>query len=1065
MGKRFEAFKEQTLTEMRKLQVNWITNQLHFIFVIAFILSNSIITNGQIAIPDASPVSQNFDGMGSNTALPSSWRMGEMTTTPTWAGGLTAVTQQASSGTPVTGGTYNWGTTGGSERAVGAMTSGSFDSPNNLMANYRNTGGSNITAITISYTAERYRQNIAAASIQFYYSLNGSSWTSVSAGDIGSSSFPTGTNTYYFGSPSPAIPVNFNITNLTLTPNSDFYIRWNINTTGSNSQGIGIDDVSVVATFEPTCTSPSSQAASFSASNVQYNQMQVNWTRGNGDNVLVVARLGSAVNLDPTNGMTYSANSIFGSGAQIGTGNYVIYNGAGTNVVLTNLTSSSTYYFAIYEYFNTGPCYNLAELTGNATTPATPSFYFRSKQSGNWTTVSTWESSLDNISWNNATSTPTSSDATITIQTGHSVTITSNISFDGTVIQSGATLQLSQGTSATLANGSGVDLDCFGTFLNSGTITWTGTMTVSGTYIHNNTSSSGNALDAATLSSGSTWIYRNSSSAVSASGRTFFNLYFESTSGTYSVSISGSNALTVNGDFIIGASVVLTNAMTGTNVFAGNFENNGTLTNSSGTQVYSFTGAGKTIGGTTATAFETLIIASSASITLGSNISILSGFTGTNNGILNCGTYSISGAGTFTLASGSTIITANANGMTNTVTTGVKNLSSGANYEFQGNSTGIFSTTPTANTVNNLTINSLVGDVSLGQTLTSTGTLSLLSGKLNLSGFTLTFSGTIAGIATWGSTFSNYIIATSGFLVRNNPGNTIFPVGTSSQYLPCRLSGAGVYNVNLASSLSPGLPQQSLALPTQWNITGSGSTVMDFQWPSDIFGSTAYLYKYSGTDWSTVAGPTSTNGTGPITVGFTGIPVTCCTGFTVGALGALPFELTKFDAIKQNSAVFITWQTASELNNDYFSIEKSSVGKTFREIGRVKGMGTSYETNDYSFSDENPANGLNYYRLKQVDFDGQFSYSNIVSVDFSIRSKTLVYPSTTNGSLTIETDVDWDEVGEIQIFNSVGNLQLQDKFENTQGKTELDVSFLPSGAYFLKLFRNNRFETIRFTKI
>ena len=125
---------------------------------------------GQTVIPNTTPVTQNFNGMAATTTLPTNWRMHASTASPTWAGATAAVTQQASSGTPATGGTYNFGSSA-SERAVGAMTSGSFASPNNLIGFFQNTNASNLTTLTISYDAERYRINTAAASVQFFYSL------------------------------------------------------------------------------------------------------------------------------------------------------------------------------------------------------------------------------------------------------------------------------------------------------------------------------------------------------------------------------------------------------------------------------------------------------------------------------------------------------------------------------------------------------------------------------------------------------------------------------------------------------------------------------------------------------------------------------------------------------------------------------------------------------------------------------------------------------------------------------------------------------------------------------
>ena len=116
------------------------------------------------------------------------------------------------------------------------------------------------------------------------------------------------------------------------------------------------------------CSYPTTQASSFGSGSITSNSMTVSWTRGNGNNVIVLAREGGAVNADPSDGSSYTANAAFGSGSQIGTGNYVVYNGTGTSVNVTGLSASTTYHFAAYEYNTSGYCYLVPALTGNATT-------------------------------------------------------------------------------------------------------------------------------------------------------------------------------------------------------------------------------------------------------------------------------------------------------------------------------------------------------------------------------------------------------------------------------------------------------------------------------------------------------------------------------------------------------------------------------------------------------------------------------------------------------------------------------------------------------------------------
>jgi len=127
-----------------------------------------------------------------------------------------------------------------------------------------------------------------------------------------------------------------------------------------------VDDIKIFGTAG--CTSPTTQASSFSATSITSTGMTLNWTSGNGDGRIVVVKAGSAVNTDPTSGTTYTPNTIFGSGSQLGTGNYVVYDGTGSSVAITGLSANTTYHVAVYEYSTTGQCYNLVELIGNATT-------------------------------------------------------------------------------------------------------------------------------------------------------------------------------------------------------------------------------------------------------------------------------------------------------------------------------------------------------------------------------------------------------------------------------------------------------------------------------------------------------------------------------------------------------------------------------------------------------------------------------------------------------------------------------------------------------------------------
>ena len=123
--------------------------------------------------------------------------------------------------------------------------------------------------------------------------------------------------------------------------------------------------------------------------------------------------------------------------------------------------------------------------------------------------------------------------------------------------------------------------------------------------------------------------------------------------------------------------------------------------------------------------------------------------------------------------------------------------------------------------------------------------------------------------------------------------------------------------------------------------------------------------------------------TGSITATINGSNFNLVTFASVNGTNPLPIELRSFTAQPLDNQVKLLWSTASETNNAYFAIERISEGLTFYEIGSVQGSNNSNEVLHYSFTDPSPISGINYYRLKQVDFDGSFEYSPVISIDLT----------------------------------------------------------------------------------
>lgn len=164
----------------------------------------------------------------------------------------------------------------------------------------------------------------------------------------------------------------------------------------------------------------------------------------------------------------------------------------------------------------------------------------------------------------------------------------------------------------------------------------------------------------------------------------------------------------------------------------------------------------------------------------------------------------------------------------------------------------------------------------------------------------------------------------------------------------------------------------------------------------------------------------------------------------------LPIDLIKFDYTIINSEVNLSWQVATEENNNYFTIERSANGVIWTEIDRVQGAGNSNIITNYSIIDSKPLLGESYYRLKQTDFDGEYSFSNVIIVNNNSPSLNIL-PNPSNGKFQIETK----EKIELTIFNTTG----QEIYRNTLDASKIcciDLTSQPKGFYFLTYMSSNK---------
>ena len=184
---------------------------------------------------------------------------------------------------------------------------------------------------------------------------------------------------------------------------------------------------------------------------------------------------------------------------------------------------------------------------------------------------------------------------------------------------------------------------------------------------------------------------------------------------------------------------------------------------------------------------------------------------------------------------------------------------------------------------------------------------------------------------------------------------------------------------------------------------------------------------------------------------------------TVEAAVVAPVELKNIKVSKKNAAAELSWQTATENNNSHFDIERSNDGVKFSRLDAVKGNGTTNIVQNYTFTDDAPLKNINYYRLRQVDFDGKETISKTVSINFDGKgqSKAKVYPTLVKDAVSIELSE--NTKAEISVRDLTGRVVLT---QNTEGgaNVSLNLSSLNSGMYLLSIRSNEGVETVKIQK-
>ncbi|MBS1947227.1 MAG: T9SS type A sorting domain-containing protein [Bacteroidetes bacterium] len=183
------------------------------------------------------------------------------------------------------------------------------------------------------------------------------------------------------------------------------------------------------------------------------------------------------------------------------------------------------------------------------------------------------------------------------------------------------------------------------------------------------------------------------------------------------------------------------------------------------------------------------------------------------------------------------------------------------------------------------------------------------------------------------------------------------------------------------------------------------------------------------------------------------------TGIIYGTISPLPVTFISFTASQQNTAAVLYWTTTNEIKNERFEIEKSNNGTTYTSIGSVLAATNAANVHNYSFTDANPTQGNNYYRLKQIDLDGNYSYSQVYLLQFNAITGAGInmYPNPAGNhqSITLSVGKRYQQMT-VKFLNTAGQVGFAQTFNNVNGSVSLNPDNLVTGIYFVEIIADNQ---------
>lgn len=390
--------------------------------------------------------------------------------------------------------------------------------------------------------------------------------------------------------------------------------------------------------------------------------------------------------------------------------------------------------------------------------------------------------------------------------------------------------------------------------------------------------------------------------------------------------------------------------------------------------------------------------------------------------------------------------------------------------EFDGtNAQTLLADVATPPTIRNLTINKTGGSLTLGRSLTISNNLTLNSGNIVSSASNLLILNdnvTVTGVSS-----ASFV---AGPVRKIGNDAFTFPVGKSGAYRPISISAPGnvvhhftaEYNASGSEAIYSHASKEGsidhLSTAEFWILdrtNGTSNVNVTLSWASNSGGvenlSTLRVCRWDGSMWRNHGngGTTGNTSTGSIV---SSAPVTSFSPFTLGSSNPqnpLPVELLTFTATASSNNVDINWSTASETNNHFYTVERSKDLKSFETVARIEGAGNANHTLYYTTKDENPYQGVSYYRLVQNDFDGKQTVYGPLAVNFSGSTDLNVYPNPFENQLTIGTSefINGEEI-EIRLFDPIGRIVFQKTVKTSNVNESLnEIPDGPAGIYTLQI--------------